>query len=594
MKKHNFLIQMMIWLIAILFLIFSLYQLHGDAKVINYAGIVRGGTQRLIKKEMYHQQDDDLITLLDQILFELQTGKGPDQLVRLSDDDFQSKLEAMSSIWEEIKAEIYLVREGKSPELLYTISEGYFDLANATVAAAESISTEKLGKSLILLSVYLLFSTIFLVTMNRRRQKEMKQLFYTDHLTGIGNLMAFQETVSGRFGKGHSYAILYLDIDGFKYMNEMYGYPFGDQLLNVIANCLDQHYPCAAHLDGDNFLVLAYPEENFEEQLRQLLNDTIQQNFSENISKALTYSMGIYITAPYEQDIIDDILDKAELALKQTRGKKDSTAWYDEALLAKLRKEGTLEKELGTAIQDRELKVYLQPKFSLSNNALVGCEALIRWDSATLGYLMPDEFIPLFERNGMIYQIDFYMLEQVCHMIRAQSLDDLQLPISINFSRITLHLDNFYQLFHQIIDAFQIPAAMIELEMTESAFQGISEPSIVVLRQLKEEGFTISIDDFGSGFSSLNMLTGLPINILKIDKEFLVQEPLTNEHRKLITSIIQMAHALHLEVICEGVESTNHVQLLKSAHCDFAQGYYYAKPMPADTFLSTYLVKQAG
>lgn len=591
MKKHTLLIQLIIWFISILFLVFSIYQLHGDAKVINYAGIVRGGTQRLIKKEMYHESDDALLEHIDQILEELQTGKGPDHLVRLADDQFQNNLKEMSSIWEDMKTEIMLVRNGKDPTELFTMSEGYFDLANATVSAAESISTKKLTRSLIMVGLYMILSTLFLMTQNRRRRKEMKILFYTDHLTGIGNMPAFQEAIVPYIGNGHSYAIIHMDIDGFKSMNDLYGYPYGDEILKTIATCLKENYPVVAHIEADNFMILAYPEEHFEEKLRTLLNETIRRNLSENISKALTYSMGIYISAPQEDALIADLIDKAEIAHKQCRGKKASITWYDETFVKRIQKESRIEKSLGIAIQEKELLLYLQPKFSLKDDQLIGAEALVRWKSSAFPFMMPDEFIPLFEKNGTIYQLDFYMLEQVCRFIQDHLLQSSNLSISINFSRITLHLDNFYQIFHQIIQAFDIPAHMIELEMTESAFQGISEPVIAVLRQLKQEGFIISIDDFGSGFSSLNMLTSLPIDCIKIDKNFLVVGELTKEHQELITSIIQMAHLLHLEVLCEGVETKQHVELLKQAHCDYAQGYYYDKALYFDDFLKQYLMK---
>ena len=587
MKKHISLIQIIVWFTAILMLIFSLYQLHGDAKVINYTGIIRGGTQRLVKQEIFKQADDQLIQRLDNIILELQTGKGENHLIKLTGGSFQDKLNEMQTVWSSIQSEIMLVRDGKDPMTLYEISESYFDLTNEAVSEAERLSNTKLIRTLILLAIYMGITSLLFLRQSKRNQKEMKQMFYTDHVTGIDNHIALLQKARTMLGKGYSYAVIYMDIDGFKYINDIYGYPFGDQVLLEIAHQLHAKYPAVAHLEADNFMLLADPEENFEESLRNFLQLIIKEKFSDNVSKTITYSMGIYVSAPDETADAADILDKSEIAHKQCGNTRSATIWYNDELIEKLTRESRMEKELTFAIERKELQVYLQPKISLRNDDMGGAEALVRWNSSTLGRLMPDEFIPHFESNGMIYQIDFYMLEQVCRLI--QQHDWLKhYCISINFSRITLNLDNFYELFHRIIDAFQIPYEQIELEITEGIFQEVSSSLHDVINRLKKEGFHISIDDFGSGYSSLNMLTDFPADILKLDRNFLTQNIMSKDHEALISCIIQMAHLLHFKVICEGVETKEHVNLLKDLGCDQAQGYFYARPMSANDFIKSY------
>lgn len=586
MKKHISLIQIIVWFVAILILVFSLYQLHGDAKIINYAGIVRGGTQRLVKEEIYQQPNDVLMNKLDSILTGLQIGDKEKNIVKMTGGTFQDQLKEMSLVWGQIKEEIYEVRNGKNTDELYNISESYFDLCDLAVSEAENISNHKLTSSLYILVIYLIFSSSILIIFHRRNKTTERRMFYTDHVTGIDNHFAFQEKADLLLRRGSSYFVVCLDIDDFKYINDIYGYPMGDQILQEIARLLKRKYASAAHLDADNFLVLAEPEEQFVQHLRTYLGEGLKEKFSENMCSSITFSVGIYESTPNENAPITDILSKAEIAHKQCRNKKCATIWYDDNLINKLKKISRIEQELSRAIEQCEFEIYLQPKISLLDDNLIGAEALVRWNSSALGRLMPDEFIPHFESNGTIYLLDFYMLEHVCRLMQKEEMKNY--CISINFSRITLNLDNFYELFHQIVDSFQIPYHLLEIEITEGSLQDISEFLIEVISKLRNEGIHVSIDDFGSGYSSLNMLVDMPADIIKIDKAFLCQQTMTIEHAALITSIIQIAHHLHFKVICEGVEKKEHVELLKSLSCDYAQGYFYAKPMHIDEFVSNY------
>ncbi|MDL0334377.1 EAL domain-containing protein, partial [Clostridioides difficile] len=280
------------------------------------------------------------------------------------------------------------------------------------------------------------------------------------------------------------------------------------------------------------------------------------------------------------------IMDRANTARKTIKGgHKNSFAFYDKEMHKKILKEKEIENSMVDALNNGEFIVYFQPKYSLSDYQIIGAEALVRWDNPQKGLIPPIEFIPVFERNGFIVNIDFYVFEEVCKKIR-EWMDEGQkvVPISVNLSRMHFVNSNFIEKFKLIVDKYKIPTRLIELELTETAVLDNIEGLLDTMNNLKEKGFVISMDDFGTGYSSLNLLKELPVDILKLDRAFFTEKDESNNEKIVISNVIKMAKELKMKVISEGVETISQVEFLKQIGCDMVQGYLFSKPMPVKEF----------
>ena len=248
-------------------------------------------------------------------------------------------------------------------------------------------------------------------------------------------------------------------------------------------------------------------------------------------------------------------------------------------------KNSEIEAEMEQALQQRQFVMYLQPKFSLETGEIVGAEVLTRWLHPKKGMIKPDDFIPLFERNGFIIKLDEYMWEEACKAIHSwQQQGRRQFPVSVNVSRYHIYNRNIEQVLNNLLKKYELTPGALSLEITETMFFDNQNELYFLLNHLQQMGFRLEVDDFGSGYSSLNMLRNVPVDVLKIDKGFL-DDTLNSEKGKIvIRHTIAMAKALQLQIIAEGVETEEHVRFLKNSQCDIAQGYYFAKPMPLEEF----------
>ncbi len=245
-----------------------------------------------------------------------------------------------------------------------------------------------------------------------------------------------------------------------------------------------------------------------------------------------------------------------------------------------------------TAIIERQFLMYLQPKYSITKNEIIGAEALVRWYHPERGMIYPDQFIPIIEENGFIKKVDYYIWAEACRFIkRCKDAGILSCPVSVNVSRIHLRDNECIQVLSDMIKSNGIPKELLELEITETANdQQISLKAL----QLKEEGFTLLMDDFGSGYSSLNILLETPFDVIKLDKKFMENMMLSGKGRLILEQVVSMANKLHLGLLAEGVETKEQIQQLQSMGCDQVQGYYYAKPMPEDEFFALLEKQERG
>lgn len=257
--------------------------------------------------------------------------------------------------------------------------------------------------------------------------------------------------------------------------------------------------------------------------------------------------------------------------------------FYKEQFKDSLYNRKFIEENMQSAITERQFQMYLQPKYSISQNAIIGAEALVRWKHPERGMIYPDQFIPIIEENGFVKKVDYYIWGEVCHFIKQCRTDGIaSCPVSVNVSRIHLgNGDECIQVLSELVERNDIPKSLLELEITETANdRQISEQAM----QLKTEGFTLLMDDFGSGYSSLNILLETPFDLIKLDKKFIENMMVSDKGKLILEQIVSMADKLDLGLLAEGVETKEQVDLLQSIGCDQVQGYYYAKPMPAEEF----------
>ena len=601
-KKYDFLIYSAIWLVIIILFIFSLYHSIEHIKIISHTGTIRSETQKVVKQELNNERNDDLIKRLDNILIKLRTGNGENGFQRCDNKEFQQKLNQMDSMWESMKKEIIKVRNGASGDKLYKLSEEYSVLSNQIVFISEKHSNAKLYSFATALFIYLIFSTISLLIWEYYNKKRFKRIFYTDNLTKIKNQVAFEnraiEILHNASNK--EYVLLNIDIDNFKYINDTHGYEYGDKVLIIVAAALSKTFnikETCARIGSDNFVILAKYRDSLLEDIREMLTNAIISELDMNVTQTISYCIGAYLVEidnlGYKS--INSMMDKANIAHKvsKTRG-ISSIVWYNENLLKQLQMENSIYNYMYKAIENEEFHMYLQPKFQISSLNVVSAEALVRWFSPELGFLSPDEFIPLFEKSGFIIELDFYMLKKACSFVKKTFMKKNQYtyPIAVNFSRVTIYQNSFYQRFLDTVKEYEIPFKYIEIEVTESAFNEISQPVISILEELKKLGFLISMDDFGSGYSSLSLLCSLSINGLKLDKSLLKETFNREKVYSIIQCIIEMSHRIGMSVVCEGIETKKDLEFLNTVKCDVGQGFYFSKPIEEKEFFNKYVTKK--
>ena len=378
------------------------------------------------------------------------------------------------------------------------------------------------------------------------------------------------------------YAIIRFDVNKFKMLNRLFGISEGDRLLilisqNIIKFLEQTGNAVGARFNADVFYIcMPYSQESLS-KLKSYMEDAAQ-SFGQSFE--IIYKYGVYIVEDVNVPI-DAICDDAAIAQSEIKTNfLVNTAFYDNKLRYKIIKEQKIVREMKTALEKGYFHIYLQPKVDITSGKILGAEALARWVCPDGNIISPQEFIPIFEKNGFIMQLDYYIWEKTCILLKhLADTGRPQYPISVNISRINLYNPKLCSSLVELVEKYNIPKSLLQLEITESAYVENEEGLIEVTEKLQKYGFSILMDDFGSGFSSLNMLQNLPVDALKIDMKFLSGAKTTGKGANILASVIRMAKWLNLPIIVEGVETKEQSDFLKSMGCRMAQGFYYAKPM---------------
>lgn len=390
------------------------------------------------------------------------------------------------------------------------------------------------------------------------------------------------------------YGLVCLDFDHFSTINSLFGYEMGDEVLKQMEQVFSQELAeneFFSRTHGDNFKFWVYNNPNNPIRERFLALTELCRTLTVNLPDHYEYvcSGGIVIVDCSYNNIVE-LLDKAEYTRTRAKGGDTTTIlYYDNLLEQEYKWKNIITLSMRNALVTNEFQMYLQPKVLIRTSEVVGAEALSRWNSKEHGMIYPDRFIPILEQNGFIEYLDFYILEKACKFLKKSiQLGKKVLPISINFSKAYMGRKDFVESVFQTVNRCGIPARLIEIEMTESMMSDNFQRLINIANELKYLGFRVSLDDFGSAYSSLNFLKELPFDVIKIDKEFLNTTTDTDKGRVIISKVVELIKSIRMTPVMEGIETQEQVDFLNKLSCDIGQGYYYSKPLPVHEY-ETYL-----
>ncbi len=490
----------------------------------------------------------------------------------------------------------FTYKQGKELRQVFYTPVGVNDWYLLQVITPKEISyqSNRLLAEMIVLSIIIIvliaLAFVIFIRAYRKTNLRLEHVAYTDNITQCNNFAKFKLDAAKLLAEhpGQRYAAISLDIRKFKVINDIYGHATGNNVLLYIANTLAKNIGpdetfCRAAADNFNVLLKYDTEDGVIAWMQE-----IQRQVRSYISAyKIELDMGVYVVEG-DSIAIDMLCDRANISRAIAKKQNDEFYhFFKEKNRIDILSEQEIENAMEAAIQGKEFLVYLQPKIRLSSESVAGGEALVRWDRPGKGLVPPNDFIPLFERNGFVRKLDLYMFDSVCAIMEQWIKNNIgkhMVPISVNISRVHLSDAQLPQRLLAIANRHNIPPNLLEIELTESAVFLDGESMMVMMQSIKDAGFLVSIDDFGSGYSSLSALKDLPVDFVKIDKTFLDCAVNDTKGGKILESIISMTKWLGLVTVAEGVETEEQCAFLRSAGCDLVQGYFYSRPVPVQEF----------
>ena len=448
---------------------------------------------------------------------------------------------------------------------------------------------------------YIVLSFVLLLAVNGiaigyskyRQEKKSKEKAYKDSVAGISSMVKFRIDAEPILSSNRKlkYYLVSVDLEQFKLVNDLYGYEEGDKVIAYLAAVMQKRLDKDSYItrsNADCFVILKKAEklsevEQYLKTVFEKINADIEQYDSEY---KLILKAGIYKISE-EDFVLSSIIDKANMAKKSVEiGHTSTYALYSEAMRRKAIEEKKMENDMEKALENNEFKLYLQPQVDFKTKKIVSAEALVRWMDPEKGMIPPFKFIPLFERNGFICKLDYFIWEEsIKTLAKWRDSSQIMVPISINMSRVDIQKEGLIEATMQLFEKYSILPKWVKAEVTESACLENDKIIMEKMELLKSYGLKIAIDDFGSGYSSLHMLKEMPIDILKIDKSFLnYKGEMTEKDEILIRDVVDLGKDMKMQIIMEGVETLEQSDFLEGIGCDIAQGYYYGRPMSVAEF----------
>jgi diguanylate cyclase (GGDEF)-like protein/PAS domain S-box-containing protein len=427
-------------------------------------------------------------------------------------------------------------------------------------------------------------------------ENKLIDLAYFDPLTKLLNRSHFRErllhSLEVATRRKDNLILLFIDLDRFKDVNDTFGHTIGDLLLIKVAKKLKKilrNVDTIARIGGDEFTVILSEVNNLNEItsiVNKIINSLCTPFFIQNHEIMIAASIGI-ATYPDDGIDVDTLISNADAAMYCAKSKGGSNfQFFSEEINQRNQKRSHLEKNLRRAIKNNEFELYYQPQIDIINKKVTGAEALIRWNDPHNGLISPIDFIPVAEETGMIIEIGAWVCDQICQFIRRCLDRQMQvIPIAMNLSAVQFRDGSLISMIRSTLKKSAIATSLVELEITESAIMENTDQVVKTLKEFRDMGFHISIDDFGTGYSSLAYLKKLPIDKLKIDREFIRNLPENRDDIVLTTTMINLAKNFSLEVLAEGVETEEQINFLHKSGCRYVQGFYHSKPLPEEKFI---------